>query len=148
MRNYSFLPVLGRGLAIISLNGQSILVRNVLHVPGLIVPLYSLRAHFAQPGCGVIGASCVCILVYFPTFVLSVDTSKDCHLAFESLGHFASLDTLQYVQPRCAPSFYPSELASHAASKSPVVIEDDSITSGASDKFILSYPQPKCPHPG
>ena len=86
MGNNSYLPVLGRGLAIISLNGQHILVRNGLHVPGLVVPLYSLCAHFTQLGCGFIGVSGVGILVYFPTFVLSVNTSKDCHLSFESLG--------------------------------------------------------------
>jgi hypothetical protein len=86
MGKNSYLPVLGRGLAIISLNGQCILVRNALHVPGLIVSLYSLRAHFTQPGCGFIGASGVGILVYFPTFILLVGTSKDCHLSFESLG--------------------------------------------------------------
>jgi hypothetical protein len=43
MGNNSYLPVLGHGLAIISLNGQRILVRNMLHVPGLVVPLYSFR---------------------------------------------------------------------------------------------------------
>jgi hypothetical protein len=116
-------------------------------VPSLVVPLYSLRSHFAQPGCGFIGASGVGILVYFPIFVLSVDTSKDCHQAFKSLGHSASLDTLHYVQPCCAPSLYPLELASHTASKSPAVIEDDSSASGSSDKVFWSYPQPKCPCP-
>ena len=35
MGNNSFTPVLGRGTAIISLNGQRLLIRNVLHVPGL-----------------------------------------------------------------------------------------------------------------
>ena len=35
MGNNSFAPVLGRGTAIISLNGQRLLIRNVLHVPGL-----------------------------------------------------------------------------------------------------------------
>ena len=63
MGNNSFLPVLGHGLAVISLNGQRILVRNALHMPSLVVPLYSLRAHFAQPGCGFIGGSGVGILV-------------------------------------------------------------------------------------
>jgi hypothetical protein len=87
----------------------------------LVVPLYSLRTHCVQPGCGFIGASGVGILVYFPSFVLTVGTSKDCHLAFESLGRSALLDTLHYVQPRCAPTLYPSELTSHTASKSPTL---------------------------
>jgi hypothetical protein len=63
------------------------------------------------------------------------------------LGCSASLDTLHYVQPCCAPSLYPSELASHTAFKSPAVIEDDLSASGASDKLIWSYPHPKCLHP-
>jgi hypothetical protein len=48
MGNNSFLPVLGCGTAIISLNDQRVLVRNALQVPGLAVPLYSLRAHVQQ----------------------------------------------------------------------------------------------------
>ena len=48
MGNNSYLPVLARGSAIISLNGQWVLVRNALHVPGLGMPLYSLQAHFQQ----------------------------------------------------------------------------------------------------
>jgi hypothetical protein len=94
MGNNSYLPVLGCTLAIISLNGQRILVQNALHVPGLVVPLYSLCAHFTQPGCGFIGTSGVGILIYFPTFVLLVDTSKDCHLSSESSGRSAPLNSL------------------------------------------------------
>ena len=63
MGNNSFAPVLGRGTAIISLNGQRLLIRNVLHVPGLRVPLYSLRAYFASPVAGSWGATilaCTC----------------------------------------------------------------------------------------
>jgi hypothetical protein len=63
MGNNSYLPILGQGSAIISLNGQRILVRNALHVPGLVVPLYSLRTHITQHGCGFIGASGVGILI-------------------------------------------------------------------------------------
>jgi hypothetical protein len=94
MGNNLHLPVLGCGTAIISLNGHRILLHNVLHVPGLVVHLYSLRTHLKQCGCGFIGVSDVGILVYFLTFVLSVDTCKECHLAFDSLGQSAPLDTL------------------------------------------------------
>jgi hypothetical protein len=143
MGNNSYLPVLGQGSAIISLNGQCILVRNALHVLGLVVPLYSLRPHFTQHGCRFIGASGVGILVWFPTFVLLVDTSKDCHLTYKSSGWSASLELLHYVQPRCSPSLYPLELPSTSVAKQTrmdqVVIEDDS-----SDELIWCYPQPKC----
>jgi hypothetical protein len=68
MGNNSYLPILDQGSVIISLNGQRILVWNALHVLGLVVPLYSHRAHFT---CGFIGASGVGILVWFPTFINS-----------------------------------------------------------------------------
>jgi hypothetical protein len=86
MGNNSSLPVLGQGSAIISLNGQRVLVRNGLHVPGLAMPLYSLRAHIQQPGCGFIGTNDAGMLVYFPSFMLSADTSSDCTLSYEPLG--------------------------------------------------------------
>jgi hypothetical protein len=107
MGNNSFLPVLGHGTAIISLNGQRILVRNALHMPGLVVPLYSLRAHLKQHGCGFLGTFEAGMLVYFPWFVLLVDTSSNCHPSYEPLGRAAPLDTLHYVQPCCPPSLYP-----------------------------------------
>jgi hypothetical protein len=46
MGNNSYIPVLGSGTTIFALNGKQILVRNVLHIPDLVVPLYSLRTHF------------------------------------------------------------------------------------------------------
>jgi hypothetical protein len=139
MGNNFYLHVLGQGSAILSLNSQCILVRNALHVPGLVVPLYSPRAHCTQHGCGFIGVLGVGILVWFWTFVLLVDTSKDCHLTYKSLGQSASLESLQYVQPRCSPSLYPSALTSTSAAKQMRmdldVIEDDS-----SKELIWCYP--------
>jgi hypothetical protein len=127
MGNNSYLPALARGSAIISLNGQRVLVWNALHVPGLAMPLYSLRAHFQQPGCGFLGTNDVGMLVYFPSFVLSADTSSDCTLSYEPLGWSAPLSTLHYVQPRCRPSLYPSKLSpsSNTVSTTPALIADD-----------------------
>ncbi len=82
MGNISFLPVLERGTAIISLNGQRILVCNGLHVPGLVVPLYSLCTHLKQHGCGFLGTFEAEMLVYFTWFVLLVDTLSNCHLSY------------------------------------------------------------------
>jgi len=76
-------------------------------VPGLAVPLYSLRTHVTQRGCGFFGTQDSGFLVYFPSFVLSVFTTVDCHLSFTPLGTSAPLHTLDYVQPRCTPSPYP-----------------------------------------
>ena len=130
MGNNSFVPVLGRGTAVFALNGKRVLVRNVLHVPSLVILLYSLRTHVTQRGCGFIGTEDSGFLVYFPTFVLSVDMAVDSHLSFETLGRSALLYTLDYVQPRCPPTLYPSEVvpALSTAAPSPasrVVIEDD-----------------------
>ncbi len=132
--NNTYLPVLAQGSAIISLNGQRVLVWNALHVPGLAVPLYSLRAHFKQCGCGFIGSNDAGMLVYFPSFVLSVNTSSDCTLSYEPLGRSAPLYTLHYVQPWSAPELYSSELSpsSNTVSKSPVLIEDDQLVSNFS----------------
>ncbi len=109
MGNNSYAPILGRGTAIISLNGQRLLIRNVLHVPALHVPLYSLRAHIRHRGCGFVGSYKTGMQVYFPGVVLSVDTSTDCHLSYEPLGKLAPLSTLHYVQPRCPPTIYQDE---------------------------------------
>jgi hypothetical protein len=147
MGNNSYFPVLGQIFAVISLDGQRILVQNMLHILGLVVPLYSHHAHFTQPGYGFIGTNGIGILVYFPAFVLLVNTSKDCHLAYKSLERSVPLETIHYIQPCFAPSLYPSEIASHLAAKSQAYIEDDSSRLGDSDAIILSYPQPKCISP-
>ena len=93
------------------------------------MPLYSLWAHFQQPGCSFLGTNDVGMLVYFPSFVLLADTSSDCTLSYEPLGRLAPLSTLHYVQPRCRPSLYPSELtpSSNTVSTTPALIEDDAL---------------------
>jgi hypothetical protein len=79
MGNNSFVPVLSWGTAVFSLNRKCVLVRNVLHIPGLAIPLYSLRVHLHQRGCGFLGTFEDSFHVYFPSFVLLVDISSDCH---------------------------------------------------------------------
>ena len=142
MGNNSYAPVLGRGTAIISLNGQRLLIRNVLHVPALRVPLYSLRAHLRQRGCGFAGSFDTGMHVYFPGVVLSVDMSTNCHLSYDPLGKSAPLSSLHYVQPRCAPILYPAEGSAfrartdpnpspgHHPSDAPALIEDDGSLDG------------------
>jgi hypothetical protein len=131
-----------------------VLVRNVLHVPGLGVPLYRLRAHLQQRGCGFLGTFDDGFHIYFPSFVISVDMSSDCHLTYESLGNLASLRSLHYVQPRCAATLYPSKtLASTLAFIPPVaIIEDkdgatDSGVSIADDPALLAPASPPVPPP-
>ena len=55
MASDTYAPVRGEGTALISLNGRMVLIRDVLHVPDLRKPLYSLRAHMMQRGCGFLG---------------------------------------------------------------------------------------------
>ena len=101
MADKGYAGVLGRGTAIISLNGKRVLIRDALHVPSLRTPLYSLRAHHRQKGCGFIGdESLGGIFVYFPGFILAVDTTSDCHLSYAPLGRSAALRTLHYAQPK------------------------------------------------
>ncbi len=106
MGNNSFILVLGQGTTVISLNGQRVLIRNALHILGLVVPLYSLRAHLTQRGCAFYGAYKAGMLACFPTFVLTVDMSSDYNLSYEPLGCCAPLDILHYVQPRCPPTLF------------------------------------------
>jgi hypothetical protein len=86
MGNNSYAPVLGRGTAIVPLNGQRLLIQDVLHVPALWVPLYSLQAHLCQPGCGFVGSFDTGMHVYFSGVVLSVDMYTDCHLSYDPPG--------------------------------------------------------------
>jgi hypothetical protein len=112
MGNNLFALILGRGMAIISLNGQCLLICHVLHVPELWVPLYSLRAHLRQSGCGFVGSHEIGLHVYFPGVVLTVDMSLDCHLANKPLWKTEPLSSLYYIQPRCPPVVYvPDSLA-------------------------------------
>ena len=80
-----------------------------LHVPGLRVPLYSLRGHLRQSGCSFLGSYETGMHVYFPGVVLTVDTSSDCHLSYESLGKTDTLSLLHYVQHWCPLVVYPTE---------------------------------------
>jgi hypothetical protein len=133
MGNNSYGPLLGGGTTIFDLNGKHFLVRNVLHVPGLAVLLYSLHTHITQWGCCFIGTRKSGFLVYFPTFVLSIDTAIDCHLSFDPLGQSAPMATLHYIQQRCPPALYPSEDSPSTSTAAPspassVMIEDDNIT--------------------
>jgi hypothetical protein len=92
MGNNLFAPILGSGSAIIFLNRKKILIRDCLHVPALQNPLYSLRAHQQrQKGCGFLGLHRMGIYVFFPSFILKVNTAVDCHLSYKPLGRSATL---------------------------------------------------------
>ena len=141
MGNKTLAPVLGKGTAVISLNGKMVLVHNVLHVHTLRTPLYSLRKHLTQQGCGFIGDDSLGgLFVYFPAFVLAVDTTKDFRLSYKPIGSKASLKDLAYVQPRCKCKVLPLppadwegiQYARHTAKQAPSPIPSVTQDSGSS----------------
>jgi hypothetical protein len=152
MGNATFAPVLGRGTAILSLNGKSILVHNVLHVPDLHVPLYSLRAHLTQLGCGFIGDYDTGFYVYFPAFVLEVNSDTDSHLTYSPLGSSVTLSSLAYAQPKppvlahasslSTPPMGPTSTTLHVIPKDVV----DSPTSTRPAVPSLPLPRPSSPN--
>ena len=71
-------------------------------------------SHFTVSERGFIGTFESGMHVFFPKFVLYVDTTMDCHLAYKPLGSSVSLPSLNYVQPRCRPNVYPSETQHNA----------------------------------
>ena len=78
-------PAMGISSIKISIGGQVVDIRNVLHVPGLCMPLYSLRAHRRMPGCGFLGDNST-FHVYFPTFITDVDDTIDLFIKCTTLG--------------------------------------------------------------
>jgi hypothetical protein len=106
MGNNSFVPIAGYGTAIISLNKEKILICDCLHVLDLWNPLYSLHAYHSQRGCGFIGMFGLGMHVFFPTFILEVDTTTDCHLHYAPIGRGARLPDLDYVQPKLAQKLW------------------------------------------
>ena len=96
---------------------------------------------------GFLGTNDAGMLVYFPTFVLSVNTSSNCTLSYGAFFAAAPLDTLHYMQPQCSSSLYPSELSpsSNKVSATTALVEDDpSILPvvQADDLCLLSTPSP------
>jgi hypothetical protein len=123
MGNNSFAPIRGYSTAIISLNRKKILIRDCLHIPDLRNPLYSLRAHQRQRGCGFIEMYGLGFCVFFPTFIIEVGMATNCHLHYAPVGPSAGLPELDYVQPKFPPTA--SASATSAASLPLATIEPD-----------------------
>ncbi len=140
MGNNSFAPILGTSLAIISINGKRILIRDCLHVPTLRNPLYSLRAHQRQHGYGHIGMHQLGMYVFFPSFIVEVNTNTDCHLSYEPIGHLTSIDKLDYVQPVQAPSPSASTTATTTPS-APTAIKDEDNHNDVMPTYAAHWPK-------
>ncbi len=61
--------------------------------------------------------------IFFPTFILKVDTATNCHLIYAPVGRSAGLPDLDYVQPKFPPKA--SASATSAASIPPATIKPD-----------------------
>jgi len=148
MGNNSFAPILGHGTAVISLNGKKILIRDCLHVPDLRNPLYSLRAHQRQKGCGFIGMCGLGMHVFFPTLIMEVDTATDCHLRYTPLGRACRLPDVDYVQPRFLAIKSSAAMAS-ILNQAPATIEpDDDDQDIPPPTFVSHWPKrPPSPTP-
>jgi hypothetical protein len=144
MGNNSFAPILGHGSAIVSLNGKRVLIRDCCHVLDLRNPLYSLRAHQHQRHCGSIGMYGLGMYIFFQTFILEVDTSTDCHLQYEPIGHSAKLADLDYVQPKKAKAC--SALVTVAPPIDLVLVEPDKDDNTDLPLYASHYPK-KPPSP-
>jgi hypothetical protein len=44
------------------------------------------------------------IFVFFPMFIVEVDTATDSHLSYELIGHSGKLLSLDYLQPKSVVS--------------------------------------------
>ncbi len=64
------------------------------------------------------------MFVFFPSFIVKVNTDTNCHLSYEPIGRSASIAKLDYVQPIQDSS--PSASATVTTTPSaPAVVEDE-----------------------
>jgi hypothetical protein len=146
MGNNSFAPIIGQGTTIISLNGKRILIRDCLIIPNLRNPLYSLRAHQRQPGCGFIGMYGQEFHVFFPTSIVKVHTATDCYLHYSPVGQSAGLPDVNYVQPM--PCCNALASTTSVMSPPPVTIKPDNNTNPNNVSYASHYSkQPPSPVP-
>ncbi len=70
-------PCLGQEDIHVKMGCVLVIISNVLHIPLLRCPLYSVQCHSRIPGCAF-HTDNKGIILAFPTFILPVDTSYDC----------------------------------------------------------------------
>jgi hypothetical protein len=80
----------------LSIASCTVALHNVLHVPKLQMPLFSVRTHCHQgPGCSFIADKTGCWLT-FPDLCIEMDDSADCIHPF---SYSDSTDTPEYAWP-------------------------------------------------
>ena len=90
------LKIEGTGTVVYSLNGKVVKTRNCLYIPALRGPLYSLQAHWMNPGCEVFSSYDVGSFLFFPTFTLQIDDSRENLVGYQALG-FSYDGPINYV---------------------------------------------------
>lgn len=125
------LKIEGVGTAVFRLNNYVVKIRNVLHIPALRAPLYSLRSHRMQPGCGTLSSYDIGSYVIFPTFVLKIDDSTDNLISYKSLGP-SYKGEIHYKQPKVRSNISTASSSSRPmktrSQSSPVTIETETVT--------------------
>ena len=112
--NKAQLPILGVGDIVVDLGGRRVLLRNVYYVPGLRIPLFSLRVHRRRPGCGH-HADNDGFFITFPTFDVDVRDNTDSYIPFTSVSQDVDVSTLDYTEPSAADRRLYSASASSGA---------------------------------
>ncbi len=140
MGNNLFAPILGTGLAIISINGKLILIHDCLHSPALCNPLYSLRGHQRQHGCGHIRMHQLGMFVFFKSFIVKINTDTICRLSYKLIGHSTPISKLDYVQPVQAHSPSASTTAKTAPS-APAVVKDEHDNDNVMPTYTAHWPK-------
>ncbi len=136
MGNNLFAPILGTGSAVIALNGKRILIRDCLHVPALCNPLYSLRAHQRQHRCGFIGMHDLGMYIFFPSFIVEVNTTTDCHLSYEPIRRSSTMSSIDYVQP--IQTCNSASTTAAIPPSPPAIIEDKNESKADNEDVILN----------
>ncbi len=80
------------------------------------------------------------MFIFFPSFIVEVNTDTDCHLTFKPIGRLASIPKLDYVQPIQAPS--PSASTTIATTPSaPAVVKDKDDNNNVMPMYAAHWPK-------
>ena len=128
-------PCLGRGAICINMGGHNIILKDVLHVPSLRCPLFSVRCHRRFLGCSFLADNSGTFLS-FPSFIIPVDDSTDCVVS----GHSAPTNQLIHFDARVAGcTCAVSDNTRHRASRRPIV-SSKTVTFSKDTVFKLKDP--------
>jgi hypothetical protein len=78
--------------------------------------------------------------VFFPTFIIEVNTMTDCHLQYAPIGRSCGLPNLDYVQPKFLKPKSSGATASNT-DKPPTTIEPDDDDSNFTPTFASHWPK-------